>query len=113
MSNRLIHEGRFPLIPEPGIAVQASGVFAASREQTDQVLALGRAFRALPKDSWNAFHGIAQTMHEAIRIRNLSTMSDRELADIGLRRDQISMLFTDRRGDQPDMAAAGQNFSDR
>ena len=113
MSNRLLHEGRVPLVPDPGMAIQTSSAFAASQEQTDQVRALGRAFRALPKDILSAINGIAQLMHDAIRIRNISTMSDRELADIGLRRDQISTLFVDRRRDQMDVAATRGTFGDQ
>lgn len=113
MSNRLIQTGRVPLMPDPMVAIQRNSAFASSKEQTNQVLALGRAFRALPMDIWNAVMGVAQSMHDAIRIRNISSMNDRELADIGLRRDQISMLFVDRRRDQLDGAPAERNFTNR
>mgnify|MGYP001292226180 CR=1 FL=1 len=96
MSNRLLHIGRVPLIPDPQTAIQASSAFAASQEQTDQVFALGRAFRALPRDIWNMVHNISRSLNEAMRMRDLSSMNDQALADIGLRRDQISMLFANR-----------------
>lgn len=113
MSNRLIQIGRVPLMPDPLVAVQASNAFASSKEQTDQVFALGRAFRQMPQDIWNAIRGCAQAMEDAIRIRGLSSMNDRALSDIGLRRDQIPMLFIDRRVDQRNLPSADRSRNDQ
>ena len=99
MSNRLSQFDRVPMMPDFDVALQASSVFTTSKEQTDQVFALGRAFRQLPQDIWNTIRGFARLMEEALLIRSLSSMNDRALSDIGLRRDQIPMLFIDRRDD--------------
>lgn len=97
MSNRLIQLGRVPLIPDPLVAIQASSAFSQSQAQTEQVQALGRAFRDMPGDIWNVVTGFASAIDQAIRIRMLSSMNDRALSDIGLRRDQLPMLFVHRR----------------
>ena len=113
MSNRLIQTGRVPLMPDPMVAIQENSAFASSKEQTNQVLALGRAFRQLPWDVWNAIRGCARAMDVAVRIRSLSSMNDRALSDIGIRRDQIPMLFIEGRIDQIDQTSAKRANSNR
>jgi uncharacterized protein YjiS (DUF1127 family) len=107
VSNRLLQIGRVPLMPDPQVALQASSLFESSKQQTDQVFALGRAFRQLPGDIWRVFQSCAQSVHNATRIRTLSSMNDRALSDIGLRRDQIPMLFVDQRSDRLKQPSAG------
>jgi len=93
VSNRLNEIGRVPLMPDPLVALQTSNAISLSQNQTEQVLALGRAFRDMPKDIWNAVSGCAKAIEEATRIRDLASMEDSMLSDIGLRRDQVPHLF--------------------
>jgi uncharacterized protein YjiS (DUF1127 family) len=93
VSNRLIQIGRVPLIPDPDVAIKASQVFSSSRAQTQQVVELGRAYGGLLANVRNGIRRFGDMLERAIQIRNLSTMSDKALADIGVRRDQLSQLY--------------------
>lgn len=102
MSNRLSHMDRLPLIPDPLVAIQASSAVSLSQSQTEQVFALGRAFRQMPMDIWHALSNCARVIEEATRIRDISSMDDGMLSDIGLRRDQVPQLFVSRGLDRLD-----------
>ena len=93
MSNRLIQIGRVPLIPDPDVAIKASQAFSASRAQTERVVELGADCFSLLSTIRNGIRGFANMIEKAIQIRNLSTMNDKYLADIGIRRDQLPQLY--------------------
>ncbi len=93
MSNRLIQIGRVPLIPDPYVAIKASQAFSFSQAQTERVIELGTDCFGLLSTIRNGIRGFADLLDRAIQIRNLSTMTDESLADIGLRRDQLPQLY--------------------
>ncbi len=93
MSNRLIEIGRIPLIPDPHVAVKASLVFSQNRAQTNQVMELGKSFVELPLALWKAIRSYKKILDSAMHMRDLCSMNDRALADIGIRRDQIPELY--------------------
>ena len=99
MSNRLIQIGRVPLIPDPYVAIKAGQAFSFSQAQTDRVIALGTAYFGLLSLLLNGIRGTADMLERAVQIRNLSTMTDASLADIGIRRDQLPQLFDGSRFD--------------
>jgi uncharacterized protein YjiS (DUF1127 family) len=104
VSNRLIQLGRVPLIPDPLVALQASSAFSNSQSQTNQVIAIGQSISGL----WHAITGCAKAIDNALQIRRISSMDDRLLSDMGLRRDQIPGLFIDRRVDHLDLPYRGR-----
>ena len=93
MSNRLGQNGRIPLIADPNVAVKASQILYLSKFQTEQVVDLGRAYGGLLSKLRQGIRGFGDLLERAIQIRNLSTMSDKALADIGVRRDQLPHLY--------------------
>lgn len=93
MSNRLIQIGRVPLIPDPYVAIKASKAFSFSQARTDRVSQLGADCFGFLSAIRNGIRGIADMLERAIQIRNLSTMTDQSLADIGIRRDQLPQLY--------------------
>ena len=93
MSNRLIQIGRVPLIPDPEVALKASQAFSFSQAQTERVTQLGEACFGLWSTLQNGIRQFGDLLERAIQIRNLSTMSDKSLADIGIRRDQLPQLY--------------------
>ena len=93
MSNRLIQIGRVPLIPDPDVAVKASQAFSFNQDQTKRVTDLGEDCFGLWSTVRNGIRGFVDMLETAIQIRNLSTMSDKSLADIGIRRDQLPQLY--------------------
>ena len=93
MSNRLIQIGRVPLIPDPHVAIKASQAFSFSKDQTERVLELGRAYFSLPSIIGNGIRRCADRIETAMQIRSLSVMTDDSLADIGIRRDQLPQLY--------------------
>ena len=95
MSNRLIQIGRVPLIPDPDIAIKASQVFSNTQAQMNQVIELGNAYLGLWSNLRNSFRRFSELLDRASEVRNLSTMSDKSLADIGIRRDQLPQLYRD------------------
>ena len=95
MSNRLLQIGRVPLIPDPLVAIKASQAFESSQLQTQRVIDLGNAYLSLPSLIRNGIRLFKDSLDRAIRIRNLSTMSDTALADIGVRRDGLAQLYGD------------------
>ena len=99
MSDRLIQIGRVPLITDPYIAIKASRAFSTSRAQTERVIELGRAVSGLLSVIRNGARRFTDLLQRAIQIRNLSTMTDKSLSDIGIRRDQLSQFYT---GNGPD-----------
>ena len=99
MSDRLIQIGRVPLIPDPYVAIKASQAFSTSRPQAERVIELGRAVSGLLSAIRNCARGFTDLLQRAIQIRNLSTMTDKSLSDIGLRRDQLSQFYA---GNGPD-----------
>ena len=99
MSNRLIQIGRVPLIPDPSVAIKASQAFSFNQAQTERVLELGTAYFSLLSIIRSGMRGFVDTLERAIQIRNLSTMTDESLADIGLRRDQLPQLYDGSRFD--------------
>lgn len=115
MSNRLTQIGRVPLIPDPDVAVKASELFSISQAQTKQVVELGRAFGDLLASMRNGVQQFTDLLERATQIRNLSTMSNKSLADIGIRRDQLAQLYTERSFDNivGGRPAAGLNNRER
>ena len=95
MSNRIIQTGCIPLIPDPQVALKAGQIFTTSREQTEQVIALGMAYLDLWSNIKNSFRGLADAVDRAVQIRNLSAMSDKSLSDIGIRRDQLPQFYVE------------------
>ncbi len=93
MSNRLIQIGRVPLIPDPSVAIKASQAYSFSQAQTERVTELGTAYFSLLSIIRSGIRGFVDMLERAIQIRNLSTMTDASLADIGLRRDQLPQLY--------------------
>jgi uncharacterized protein YjiS (DUF1127 family) len=93
VSNRLIQIGRVPLIPDPDVALKASQAFSVNEAQTARVTHLGEVCFGFWSIIRNGIQGFADMLETAIQIRDLSTMSDKSLADIGLRRDQLPQLF--------------------
>jgi len=93
VSNRLVEIGRVPLIPDPYTALRASQVFSSTREQAEKALALGTAFGGLLSGIRDGVRRFADGLERAMRIRDLSMMTDKSLADIGLRRDQLPQLY--------------------
>lgn len=93
MSNRLLQVGRIPLIPDPYVALKASQALSYSQVQTDRVMALGQAyFRPLARLG-KAIRRYADSLERTLQIRNLATLNDASLADIGFRRDQLPQLY--------------------
>ena len=93
MSNRLIQIGRVPLIPDPVVALKASQAFSVSQAQTERVAHLGEAIFGLWSTLLNGISRFGDLLERANQVRNLSTMSDKSLADIGIRRDQLPQLY--------------------
>ena len=93
MSDRLIQVGRVPLIPDPYIAIQARQAFSTSRAQTERVVELGRTVYGLLSGIRNCARGFTDLLQRAIQIRNLSTMTDKSLSDIGIRREELSQFY--------------------
>lgn len=93
MSNRLIQVGRIPLIPDPHVALKASQALSFSQVQTDRVMALGQDYVRPVARLGNAIRRYADRLERALQIRNLATMNDTTLADIGFRRDQLPQLY--------------------
>lgn len=97
MSNRLTDAGRIPLIPEPLLAANAGSVFSKTRAMSEKVTALGRAFFELPTMLWNLVRQVPRSIDAAMQLRDLASMSDHRLADMGIRRDQLPQLYLDGR----------------
>lgn len=93
MSNRLIQIGRVPLIPDPQVALKASQAFSVSRDRTERVLELGAAYLSLWSTIRDGLGRFTKTVERAIQNRSLSTMDDKGLADIGVRRDQLPQYY--------------------
>ena len=89
MSNRLIQIGRVPLIPDPYVAIRASQAFSFSRSQTERVTELGTDSFGLLSAIRNGIRWFGDFLERAIKIRYLSTMTGKSLADIGIRSDQL------------------------
>ena len=93
MSNRLTQIGRVPLIPDPRVAIRASQAFSACRDRTEKVRNLGAAYLNLLSTIRDSLRAFTKTVERAIQIRTLSTMDDKALADIGVRRDQLPQYY--------------------
>jgi len=93
VSNRLIQLGRVPLIPDPGVAIKASQAFSLSQVRTERVVELGTAFSSLLSIIGNGIRRLADMVERAIQVRDLSMMTDKSLADIGIRRDQLPRFY--------------------
>lgn len=100
MSNRLEAAGALPLIMDPIQAMKLGQSVNTSRRQMEQTIALGEAFMALFRDIAGLFSWIGRSIKHAQEMRVLSDMSDRQLADIGIQRDQIATLCAQSRVDE-------------
>lgn len=100
MSNRLEATGALPLIMDPIQAMKLGQTVSATRRQMEQTVALGEAFMALFRDIAGLFSWIGRSVDHAQEMRALSEMSNRQLADIGIRRDQIAKLCAQSRLDE-------------
>lgn len=93
MSNRLLQVGRIPLIPDPHVALKASQALSGNQAQTERAVTVGRAFFEPLKLVGAVLHRFGNGLERALRIRNMATMNDAALADIGVRRDQLPQIF--------------------
>jgi len=102
MSNRLSTVDRVPLIPDIQIAADVADSVRISRARAEDMAEYGRqigealhtrlvhsALRAV----WRGLTWANDRVDEARAINELSKMDDRMLADIGLQRSDIPMLF--------------------
>ena len=102
MSNRLSTVDRVPLIPDIQIAADVADSVRVSRARAEEMAEYGRqigealhtrlvhsALRAV----WRGLSWANDRIDEARAINELSKMDDRMLADIGLQRSDIPMLF--------------------
>lgn len=93
MSNRLETDGVLPLIMDPIQAMKLGQTVNNGQRQTEQTIALGEAFKALFRDVFGAFAWIGRSVNQAVEMRSLYDMSDRQLADLGIERSRIPALF--------------------
>lgn len=100
MSNRLEAAGAFPLIMDPIQAMKLGQTVSATRRQMEQTVALGEAFMAPFRAIAGLLSWLGQSIDHAQEMRALSEMSDRQLADIGIQRDQIATLSAQSRLDE-------------
>ena len=99
MSSRLIRIGCVPPIPDPYVAIKASQAFFFSQAQTERVTEQGTDFFSLLSAIRNGIRRFGDLLERVIKIRYLSTMTDKSLADIGIRRDQLPQLYAGSRFD--------------
>lgn len=92
MSNRLEAAGILPLIMDPVQAVKLGQQINNSQRRTEQTIALGEAFAALLRDIAGIFSWTGRLINDAVEMRSLYSLSDRQLADIGIDRSQIPAL---------------------
>jgi uncharacterized protein YjiS (DUF1127 family) len=102
MSNRLSTVDRVPLIPDIQIASDVADSVRASRARAEEMAEYARQIgdvlharlvRKALKAVWRGLNWANDRVEEARSINELSKMDDRMLADIGLRRSDIPMLF--------------------
>jgi len=92
MSNRLDARGAFPLIMDPVQAMKMGQAIDTSQRQTAQTIALGEAFMALIRDVLGVFSWTRRLINNAVQMRSLYDLSDRQLHDLGIERSQIAGL---------------------
>lgn len=92
MSNRLESVGAFPLIMDPIQAMKLGQSINNTQRQTAQTIALGQSFLGLFRGISGMFSWIGRSVRYAQEMRVLSEMNDRQLADIGLSRNEIPGL---------------------
>ncbi len=100
MSNRLEAAGALPLIMDPFQAMKLGQAVNANQRQMEQTVALGEAFMALFRHIAGLLSWIGRSINHAQEMRVLFEMSDRQLADIGIQRDQIATLCAQSRLDE-------------
>ena len=102
MSNRLSTVERVPLIPNIQIAADVADSVRISRARAEEMAEYGRQIgevlharlvRKALKAVWHGLTWANDRVVEARAINELSKMDDRMLADIGLRRSDLPMLF--------------------
>jgi uncharacterized protein YjiS (DUF1127 family) len=102
MSNRLSTVDRVPLIPDIQIAADVADSVRISRARAQEMAEYGRQIgemlharlvRKAFKAMWRGLIWAADRVNEARAVNELSKMDDRMLADIGLKRSDIPMLF--------------------
>lgn len=93
MSNRLESASPLPLIMDPLQAMKLGQSINNAQRQTEQTIELGSAFMELIRDVTGLFSWIGRSINNAVEMRNLYDLSDRQLADIGLSRHQIPQLW--------------------
>ena len=102
MSNRLSTVERVPLIPNIQIAADVADSVRISRARAEEMAEYGRQIgevlharlmRKALKAVWRGLTWANDRVDEARAINELSKMDDRMLADIGLKRSDIPMLF--------------------
>jgi len=102
MSNRLSTVDRVPMIPDIKIAADVADSVRMSRARAEEMAEYGRQIgevlhgrlvRKALKALWQSLTWANDRIDEARAINELSKMDDRMLADIGLQRSDIPMLF--------------------
>ena len=97
MSNRLRDAGALPLVMDPMLAVKLGQAVYASRKRAEQTVELGQAFVAVFRDIGHAIGWIGRSINRATEMRDLYSLTDRQLADIGIERGQIPSLWREAR----------------
>lgn len=93
MSNRLNTVDRIPLTADAEVASNAAQhYFVAARSQVEQVTNYGETIAEALRAVWHALTWVERRVEEAAAMRELATMNDRMLADIGLKRSDIPMV---------------------
>lgn len=99
---------RIPLVPDFVIGGTRGALIAESREQSERVRAMGRAFADLFRGIGHLFHRLDDAIAEARSMRRLVELNDRTLADIGIARSDIpAIIARGRLADGIDAAVEG------
>lgn len=94
MSNRLATTERMLKLPEVELAGGAMETYLSTRRQAETVMEYGRALADTVRAVWRAIAWIGQRVDEAEAMRDLAALNDRMLADIGLKRSDIPLLYS-------------------
>lgn len=108
MSNRLNAEFKFHLLPDFAVSGGSGSVVFETRAQTEQTIALGRAFAGLFRSTWNFFARLDRSIANARAMRDLVSLNDKALTASGIARSDIPAIIARNELDQGIETAIGR-----
>jgi uncharacterized protein YjiS (DUF1127 family) len=100
MSNRLNAAGMLPLIIDPLQAVKVGQAINTSQRQVAQTIALGQTYMSPFRVIADLVSSISRSIDDALEMRDLYELHDRQLADIGIQCRQLAVRSAQRRHDE-------------